>query len=253
MNLEKLGISEECVHIYDEIDSTNLAAIRRARERNSSDMEVFLARSQSAGRGRLGKSFVSERGAGVYLSLLIPSTGCHSDSLTARTAVSLSMTLDTLFGVKTGIKWVNDIYLSGKKLCGILVEAVTSTEGKITDFVIGMGINVYKNAITPEISDIATSLEDNGILLSDTEELACAIIEGFIKFVLGESDSEALLSEYRRRSIADGKVVEVYPVAGEPYEAMALFINDDFTLSVKLCSGEVRRLSSGEVKTKIKT
>ena len=73
MDFEKLGIPKARVHIYDEIDSTNLAAVRRAREGRDGGIEIFLARSQTSGRGRLGRSFVSERGAGIYLSLLIPS------------------------------------------------------------------------------------------------------------------------------------------------------------------------------------
>ena len=252
MNLEKLGIAKECVHIYDGIDSTNLAAIRRARERRGSEIEVFIARSQSAGRGRLGRSFVSVPGAGVYLSLLIPSDGCHADTLTSRAAVTVATALDSLLGTEAKIKWVNDIYLSGKKLCGILVEAVTSTDGKITDFVVGMGINVYKSAITDEISDIATSLEDNGILLDGTDELIYTIAERFVKDNTRSYDRDTLLSEYRRRSMLDGVEIEVFPIAGDPYEAAALGINDDFTLKVKLPSGEIRSLSSGEVKTKIK-
>ena len=251
MNFKGLGIDDSRVHIYGEIDSTNLAAIRHARERGESGIEIFIARSQTAGRGRLGRSFVSKSGAGIYLSLLIPSNLYRGDALTSHTAVSLARTLGAYLNIDTGIKWVNDIYLGGKKLCGILVEAVTSTDGKITDFVVGMGINVYKNAITPEIADIATSLEEQGILLCDTDSLVYEIVAGFIKDTIISLDKDALLSDYRRRSVIDGKAIEVRPVAGNPYEATAVGINDDFTLSVKLPCGEVRSLSSGEVKTKI--
>ena len=251
MDFEKLGIPKTSVHIYDEIDSTNLAAVRHARERRDGGIEIFLARSQTSGRGRLGRSFVSERGAGIYLSLLIPSALYTGDALTAHTAVSLTRALGSHLGIDAGIKCVNDVYLGGKKLSGILVEAVTSTDGKITDFVVGMGINVYKNAITPEISDIATSLEDNGILLESTDDLVYAIVEGFIGDVIVSLDKDALLAEYRRRSVIVGKAIEVHPVIAEPYEATVVGINDDFTLSVKLRDGEARSLSSGEVKTKI--
>ena len=251
MNFEGLDIDDSRVHIYDEIDSTNLAAIRHARERCGSGIEIFLARSQTAGRGRLGRSFVSKSGAGIYLSLLIPSNLYRGEALTAHTAVSLARTLGAHLNIDTGIKWVNDIYLSGKKLCGILVEAVTSTDGKITDFVVGMGINVYKNAITPEIADIATSLEEQGVLLHDTDSLVYKIVAEFIKDTIISLDKDTLLSDYRRRSVIDGETIEVHPVAGEPYEATAIGINDDFTLSIKLPCGEIRSLSSGEVKTRI--
>ncbi len=252
MDPSKLFDDGRRVHIYEEIDSTNLEAVRYAREYLPSDIEVFLARRQSAGRGRLGRSFVSEGGAGIYLSILVPSKMYNAGALTAHTAIALSLTLDSLLGTETKIKWVNDIYLSGKKLAGILVEAVTSTDGKITHFVVGMGINVYKNAITAEISDIATSLEDCGISVNDTDALACEIVNGFIRYALTDPDADYLLSEYRRRSMPSGTLIDVLPVAGEPYEASVLGINDDFTLSVRLAGGEVRSLCSGEVKTRIK-
>ena len=250
--LEKLGITEEQIHIFDEIDSTNLAAVRRAKERASRGTEIFLARSQSAGRGRLGRSFVSQTSAGVYLSILIPKESYSANSLTAHTAAALAMTLDSSLGTKTQIKWVNDIYLSGKKLAGILVEAVTSTDGKITDFVIGMGINVYKNAITDEISDIATSLEDCGFSVKSIDCLAYEIAVGFIERVLLRLDPKSLLSEYKKRSLIDGQAIEVMPVGHEPYEALAIGINDDFTLKIALPDGKTASLSSGEVKTRIK-
>lgn len=249
--LRKYGIGSRQVHIYDEIDSTNLEAIRKARAKAPTEIEVFLARRQTAGRGRLGRSFVSEGGAGIYLSILIPKDKYKGDSLTAHTAVALAAALDELFGIRLGIKWVNDIYLSGKKLAGILVEAVTSPDGKIVGFVVGMGINVYKSAITSEISDIATSLEHNGIFVENIDAVSENIIEHFIRLVLDNNAPDRLISEYRARSVLDGKRIAVYPVGGEPYEALVIGINDDFTLKVRTPSGDIRILNSGEVKTGI--
>ena len=250
--LASIGISPDRVHVFDEIDSTNLEAVRRARASAPTDIEIFIARAQSAGRGRLGRSFVSERGAGIYLSISLPKSHHSGDSLTAHTAAALASMLDAAFGIKAKIKWVNDIYLSGKKLCGILVEAVTSTDGNIIGFVVGMGINVYKNAITDEISDIATSLEHEGILIDDTDELLAMIVESFISRVLTDPDGAALLSEYRMRSLVVGKEITVMPTVGEEYTATAISINDDFTLKIRLADGSIRTLASGDVKTRIK-
>ena len=252
MDLKRLGIDDKHVHIYDEIDSTNLEAVRRAREIAPLDIEIFLARRQTAGRGRLGKSFVSEGGAGIYLSILIPAEKYREGALTAHTAVAVATALDNHLGIRTRIKWVNDIYLSGKKLGGILVEAVTSTEGKIVAFVVGLGINVYKNAITDEISDIATSLEDCDVFVESADELCEKIIESFLT-LLCEPSPKTLLSEYRKRALRCGARIEVLPIGGEPYEATVLGVNDDFTLKVQLADGRVCSLSSGEVKTTLKT
>ena len=248
--LYALGISADGIHVYKEVDSTNLAAIRHARERTSRTVEVFLAEAQSAGRGRLGRSFVSKAGEGIYLSLLIPADGNDAASLTPLAAVAISRALHSELGIKVGIKWVNDIYLSGKKLCGILVEAVTSPDGKITDFVIGMGINVYKNAISPEISDIATSLENNGIFLPDKTSLVSAVIREILCEIKNPSP-ERLLAEYRDGSILIGADITVCPVSGDEYRARVIGINDDFTLKVEGGDGVVRNLFSGEVKIRI--
>lgn len=252
-NFDSLGISPDRIHIFDEIDSTNLEAMRRARAKAPCDIEIFIAEHQTAGRGRLGRAFVSERRAGIYLSILIPAKMYKGCALTAHTAVALAAALESRLGIGTQIKWVNDVYLSGKKLAGILVEAVTSTDGKIVGFVVGMGINIYKNAITDEISDIATSLEHHGIFVSDPDSIMAKIIELFVKRVLEDPDEAALLSEYRARSALDGKEIEVMPFGGEPYAARVLGINDDFTLKIELADGKIRAISSGEVKTRLKS
>ena len=251
ISLTKYGVPENLVHIYSEIDSTNLAAIRYARLAPPDRAHIFLAYSQTSGRGRLGNSFVSVAGAGIYLSILLPEGSVCPERLTPLAAVALAETLESSLGISPTIKWVNDIYLDGKKLAGILAEAVTSDEGKIIGFVLGMGINVYKNAITDEISDIATSLEECGAKIDDFDGFTASVVRSLYEKILAGKDVDALLSDYRARSIMKDKRITVMPVGAAPYEATALGISDDFSLLVRLDGGEYRHINSGDVKIKI--
>jgi BirA family biotin operon repressor/biotin-[acetyl-CoA-carboxylase] ligase len=250
-SIKSYEIQADSLHIIEKTDSTNLLAKRYAREMAPRCAHLFIAREQTAGRGRLGKSFVSVSGAGIYMSLLLPRALCKCEHLTPHAAVLAAELIDAEYGLKTKIKWVNDIYLGGKKLCGILCESVTAESGEITHFVIGLGINVYKNAITDEISDIATSLEHNGISVRYPDDFSLKLAQKILFGLSGEYDEAALLSAYRERSLLSGARVTVMPVSGEEYTAEVLGISDAFTLLVKTEDGSVLALDSGDVKIKI--
>ena len=169
---------------YKLTDSTNLRAKDYATA-NPDDREprVFIADGQTAGRGRLGRSFVSESCAGIYVSLLLhpEASGFDATRVTAKAAVALSLATEQLTGAKTHVKWVNDIFLGSKKLAGIWVEGSMCEDGNLPYIVVGMGINVYKNAISEEISDIATSIEGETKMRVDRSELAALIIPEFFR------------------------------------------------------------------------
>ena len=151
--LRKFGINPPKIVFYEETDSTNTRAKEYARSAESKETVVFIANSQTAGRGRLGRSFVSERGGGIYMSILTypEENGFDATAATARAAVCLARATEAVCGCKTEIKWVNDIYLGGRKLAGILTEGKMTSDGEIAYQVVGMGINVYKKAISDEI------------------------------------------------------------------------------------------------------
>lgn len=244
-SLSELGIDIPLI-FYEITDSTNTRAKEFAKSRPESERTpvLFVARSQSAGRGRLGRSFVS-CGGGIYMSLLIyPSElGFDATRATAKAAVSVCRAVDALSDVKTEIKWVNDVYLGGKKLSGILCEGEIDQSGKIAYLVAGMGINVYKNAISEEISDIATSIEHEAKSIPDRSLLTAKVVKEFLFF------DGKLYEEYKSRSIVIGKSVRVIKPT-EQYEATVLDLNDDFSLSLER-GGKTERLFTGEVSLKI--
>lgn len=241
--LERLGITPPEIILYDITDSTNTRAREYARKRSDSERKtvVFISNGQTAGRGRRGRSFVSERGAGIYISILTypDESGADSTATTAWAAVSLSRAIESVCSCKIKIKWVNDLYLGGKKLAGILTEGETTVEGKIACQVVGMGINVYKNAISDEISDIATSLEGETNDAPDRSILAARIIAEFL------SERKDYYAEYKARSIVIGRDVTVVKL-NESYKSRVIDINPDFSLTVER-DGATERLFTGEI------
>ena len=244
--LKKLGISVPEIIYYDLTDSTNTRAREYARANpDNKKPVVFIADGQTAGRGRRGRSFFSERGAGIYISILTypKERGFDATRATAEAAVLLSRAIERLCNCEISIKWVNDLYLGGKKLAGILTEGEMDKEGKIAYQVVGMGINVYKNAISDEISTIATSLEGEKIRTPDRSELAAHIIRELL------SPHGELFAEYKERSVIIDKTVTVMKPS-ESYTARVLDINPDYSLKIATVSG-VESLFTGEVSLKI--
>ena len=240
--LNSLGVACPEIVYYDVTDSTNTRAKEFARENQKNrDTVVFIADGQTAGRGRRGRSFVSNAGAGIYISILTypEKSGFDATAATARAAVCLARAIEGLCECEIKIKWVNDLYLSGKKLAGILTEGEMENGGKISYQVVGMGINVYKNAISEEISDIATSIESEINCKIDRSRLAARIIKEFL------ADRVDCREEYKARSNILGKRVTVIK-ANESYEAEVLDINPDFSLKIISDRG-VENLFTGEV------
>ena len=244
--LKNLGLSNIEIHFYECIDSTNTRAKEWAKSNpESRKTAIFIANEQTAGRGRRGRSFVSRGDAGIYMSILTypDERGADTTAATARAAVSLCRAIESLCDCRPQIKWVNDIYLGGKKLAGILTEGEMDSEGKIAYQIVGMGINVYKNAISDEISSIATSLEDQLFIPPDRSALAARIIYEMML------DYGNYYSEYLSRSFVLGKSVTVLKPT-ESYEARVIDINPDFSLTVER-DGQMERLFTGEISLKI--
>ena len=244
-NLKALGTSLPVV-FFDETDSTNTRAKEFAKSRDAGEKSpvLFVASSQTGGRGRMGRRFVSS-GGGIYMSLLTYPDSCGYDTTraTAEAAVAIACAIESLCEAKPQIKWVNDIYLGDKKLAGILCEGELDQEGNFAYLIIGMGINVYKNAISDEISDIATSLESESNAVPDSSFLVAKIIENIL--TSNTSDFE----EYKKRSMVIGKTVRVIKHDVQ-YEAMVKDLNSDYSLEIEH-DGQTERLFTGEVSLKI--
>ena len=244
--IQNIGVPSPKIIYYEQTDSTNTRA-KEFAESNPENREpiIFIANSQTAGRGRLGRSFVSNSGAGIYISILTypNERGADATAITARAAVALAKAVESLCKCEIKIKWVNDLFLGGKKLAGILTEGKMEKDGKIAYQVVGMGINVYKKAISDEINGIATSIEGETNCAPDRSKLAATIIKEFL------TDGEDYYAEYKARSFIIGKKVTVIKLT-EQYEAKVIDINEDFSLTIER-DGESEKLFTGEISLKI--
>ena len=235
--------------VYKTIDSTNTQAKNSAESGEYKDA-VFVASEQTAGRGRLGRSFISEGGKGLYLSILLggPLEPDLAVSLTTYMAVIASRCIESLTATEPKIKWVNDIYLGGKKVAGILTEGKADESAEALEFaVVGIGINLLKQEFDPEVKCIATTLEDECGKKVDVNTLAAMIVNDFFENLpLLLSDSKEIAAEYKSRSFLIGERVTVIKPT-ESYNATVTDITDKCELVLKLDDGEVEILSTGEV------
>jgi len=234
--------------VFDEIDSTNSYLKREGS--TLPDGYLVCALRQTAGRGRFGKSFVSPPG-GIYLSVLFrPSFSAQRCSeLTPLTAVAVCCAIERICNVKPGIKWVNDLVLGGRKICGILSEIVFDDNGGVDYVIIGVGLNVNteRKDFSLELADIASSIYEETGQHIDIATLAAAIAkeirEAVSVFPVNRGD---ILYNYRQRCTTLDKQVRVYSDEGF-YEAYAEKIDDDFHLVARCESGECRTLLGGDV------
>lgn len=229
------------LHLFDRIDSTSDEA-RRIAQGGGRSPALVIANSQSAGRGRMGRSFHSPAGTGLYLSYLqkAPENTADTVRLTTATAVALSLSIEEVFGIRTEIKWVNDLLLFGKKVSGILAESFSVDKDRFV--IIGIGVNLATEDFPEDIKERATSL---GVDTDKREELAAAIINR-LSVYCGDPQDPEIARIYKERSAVLGKRVLLY-TGNERLSALAEDIRDNGTLVVRLESGDVRELHSGEI------
>ena len=229
---------------FDSIDSTS-SYLRRLLNDGEKGMVLAFANEQTAGRGRSGKSFYSPGSGGLYMSLLIH-PGISFDaasSVTAKVCVAVCRAIEKVTGVSTGIKWVNDLYLNGKKVCGILCEAVNNYKKAVTEsIIIGVGINLATAQFPLDLQETAGSL---GVSDECREMLVSEITNALLNIRFGGLSDEEL-SFYRERSCVLGKTINYY-INGQKNTAEAVAIDSSGGLVVKNSSGESVTLTSGEV------
>ena len=191
---------------YNSIGSTNLEAKKYATENNSRTPVLFIAKEQSAGRGRLGRSFCSRRDGGIYMSLLYFTGHALADaiSITTAAAVYTAEAIERATGKKTKIKWVNDIYNEHGKVAGILTEALTV--GNDTAVVVGIGINTGKEDFPAELCGIASSI---GEIDDVARESIIHSITGALLAHAANPLSREYMSGYRKRFMLDGSEVDL--------------------------------------------
>ena len=251
------GERRKSVICLPSVDSTN----NRLKDMLKSDIPsgtCIIANEQTAGRGRIGRSFISPANTGIYLSMLIRPKGTIEDlsEITCWTAVAVHNAILSTCSVNTDIKWVNDLYINNRKITGILTEL--SIEGEIglaTNVIVGIGVNVNQKSsdFPDELKDIATSIAAE----TDSEgynraKIAAGIIRELDK--MNDNWHEAkdeYLKIYRDNCLTIGKDVSVINYAtGISRPGHAVDVNEDFTLKVRFDDGSTEDVRSGEVSVK---
>jgi len=236
---------------FDSIDSTNLEAMRQARA-GAQEGLCIVAREQTAGRGRLDRSWLSPRDAGLYLSIVLrPQLKLNVWPLvTLMGALAVSDALRHLYGLSTDIKWPNDVCVGDRKLCGILAETFETEAGSVC--VLGIGINLLKAALPPELEALATSIESAAQAVPDAEALLQALLRRLaLRYEqLQETDgAPSVLRDWTAvSSYAFGKIVHV--VAGaEVFAGVTCGLEDDGALRVEIANGEIKVVRAGDVRS----
>lgn len=247
-------LSPDCgarsLQIVPSAASTN-ALLREQAAAGAPEGTVVLANEQTGGRGRMGRAFYSPPDTGLYMSLLLrpqelPPT--RAIRITTMAAVAACQAIHLLSGAEPEIKWVNDIFLKGRKVCGILTEASFSLENGCMDFaVLGIGFNVYTppNGFPQEIAQVAGSILD-----AQTEDgknrLAAHFLNCFFALYHSANWGE-YADEYRRRSMVIGKTILIDSPQGHR-SALVLDVDGECRLVVRYEDGTIHQLSSSEVR-----
>lgn len=247
----------DLITVLPVVDSTNTYCKDLARKGAPSGT-VVISDCQTGGKGRRGRTFLSPSGVGLYLSYLMrPDSGIDKISeITCWTAVAVCEAIRDCYGIDSQIKWVNDVLINRKKICGILTEASFEAEsGTIDSLVIGIGINVNekRSDFPEELDNIATSVSiENGGKTFMRSELAAALIKRLDALASSWPDShEGYLDSYRRHCITPGNRIAAYTTVAGESEARtgeALSIGSDFSLEVRFDGSDaITSLKSGEV------
>lgn len=240
------------IETLEKTTSTNTLVREKAKE--NEEGLVIAAGEQTAGRGRLGRSFFSPGDSGVYMSLLLKPAIKPEDAvqITTAAAVSVCKALEKLGIYNSEIKWVNDIYICNRKVCGILTESSFNANSGLLDFaVLGIGINIYESeaGFPDDIKNIA------GAVFSERKEnlrnrFIAEFINEFFDFY-DDLSSKKHLNEYRKKSLVLGKKINI--LQGETTrEGKAIDIDENCNLVVELPDGKTEKLYSGEISVRVK-
>ena len=234
---------------FSSLDSTNEHAKKLARAK-AEHGTVIISNSQTAGKGRHGRSFYSPADNGIYMSLILcPNRIGFSQALiTPFAAVAICNAIESVSSVKPRVKWVNDIFMNGRKVCGILTESVADTHNAASfAIVLGIGINhcVPETGFPKDIIHVAGAVFANPNPLVTREQLASEVIKRVL-FARPEPQDEEILREYKQRMLMLGEKISVKE-PNQSYNAIALDIDGLGRLIVLNDAGETICLSSGEI------
>lgn len=239
------------VHSFDCVESTNVLA-KELADAGCQEGETVVALRQTAGKGRLGRSFLSERG-GVYFSIVLrPKKGVSPLFITVAAAVSAARAVEAIGGNATQIKWVNDIYLNSKKVCGILTEGSFNNNGSLKYAILGVGVNLFEpKGGFPKNLPLAGSVFSKlgkkcNFLQKNRKKLKFLLFftKNFFSFYK-DLEKKEFIKEYQSRSLLNGKEI-TYTQNGKEYSGTVMGIDNDARLLVQT-DGQTQALSHGEI------
>ena len=241
---------QERIQFFDTITSTN-DVLKQMALQGAPEGTVLVADSQSGGRGRLGRTFLSPSGVGIYLSVLLrpacmPGELMH---LTCGSALAACNAIEKTAGFRPGVKWTNDIVYRKKKLAGILTELGLNQDGSTAYAIIGIGINCTQKPedFPPELREIAGSLKMVSGREIDRALVAAKMIEGLYEMNRGLLQKKSqMISDYRKDCITLGQEISVVR-NGFNRHGKALDVDEDGALLVAYEDGSMETVNSGEV------
>lgn len=245
----RLELSRIDISVLTTVSSTN-ALVREKADSGKEEGYLVISNAQSAGRGRLGRSFFSPQDMGVYMSLLLRPENYSAEQavrITTMAAVAMCEAIEAVSGEKAQIKWVNDIYVRGKKVCGILTEGAFGFENGLLEYaVLGVGVNMYQpeNGFPEELEEIA-----GAVFHTHQNDAKNRLVSEFLNrffHYYRVAEPENYVEKYQSRSFVIGKQVAVL-AANESKEAVVLGIDDSCRLLVKYADGKEEYFSSGEI------
>lgn len=230
------------IHVYDSVDSTNTQAKRLLADGFQPPFLV-VSEAQTAGRGRQGRSFYSPKGMGLYLTVALPGGQATDRALgvTAYAAVCAAQAIWCATGIQTRIKWVNDLFWEGRKVCGILTEATTDFEsGTVISLLVGVGVNLHRSDVPEPLRDIVGFLPCEAPVKN---RLAANLAVSLLRY---RPEDTAYLTPYREHSMTLNRRVQCRQ--GEKRICgIAKAIGQDGALLVESDEGETLALRSGEI------
>lgn len=249
--LEKYLNHKLNITVFDQIDSTNTYLKKLGAE--AEEGTLIIADSQTGGRGRMGRSFYSSSECGAYFSILLKPQISAEKSLflTCMTAVAVADVVKKYTNKDVKIKWVNDIYVDGKKVCGILTEGSINVQKKLDYAVVGVGINIFTsdNDFPDDIKNIATSLFPGKAEDNIKEKIVAEIINNL--FDMYYRNDTTFIEKYKDYSYLTGKEINI--IKTDCVEtATVLGIDDNCHLVVKTENGEIKTIFSGDVSVRIR-
>ncbi len=239
------------IESYSTLSSTN--SVLKEKAESQKEGLVIIADNQTHGRGRFDRKFHSPENSGIYMSILLKPDfgGFDATLITTAAAVAICNACDELTQKKSQIKWVNDVLIDGKKVCGILTEGCINPKNQNFEYIIlGIGINAFtpENGFDDEIKDIAGSVFEN-FDLSLKAKLTALVLNNFFKFYKNLLQKN-FLADYKKRNFVIGKNVNVIK-NNISKNASVISMDDDFRLLVEYADKTQEYLSSGEISIKI--